>query len=258
MTQPADPGFATPPLVVDAAPINYTAMGGLYSATTPITLDDPARLTAGVQVLETNIAYSVASWDASCEAENPDKAGICVPLSDRFPAVVIVTAAEDSLVAGAEGGEIDRAEYGMRLAEEQQVEEAFAERLITDAGSPTDAADDEAIVVAVGALEQAVREQRLPVVLHAPVRFAALAASKGLVVKANATGRLQTPLGSTWVFGSGYGELGSVLVGTGPVTVRRSPVFSAEQVATGQNSRFGMAEREVVASYEGIAVAHGV
>lgn len=258
MTQPAEPGFATPPLVVDAAPINYSAAGGLYSATTPINLNEPARISAGVQVRETNTSYTVASWDSRCGAENPDKAGAGVTTTEPFPARVVVTGAECSLV-GSDDGELARAEYAMRLAEEQQAEEALAEILAGAVSDPLEApTGDDPIVTVVGNLEELIRAQRLPVVLHATVRFAALAASKGLVVKGNQAGRLQTPLGSTWVFGSGYGDLGTTLYATGPVTVRRGPVSSFDVDAVRQNERFAIAEREVVTSYEGVAVAQAV
>ena len=258
MTAPVEPQFTMPPLIVEAAPINYSPAGGLYSATTPINLDDPARIPAGVQVRETNTSYTVASWDPRCGAENPDKAGAGVSLSDRFPSTVVVTAAECSMV-GSEGDEEERAQYAMRLAEEERVEDALAVVLAAAVETPLPAvAGDDAIVTAVGHLEELVRAQRLPVVLHASARFGALAASKGLVLKGNQTGRLVTPLGSTWVFGSGYAGLANTLYATGPVTVRRSSVFSAEVDTVRKNERFAIAEREVVASYEGVAVAHEV
>lgn len=258
MTQPVEPGFTTPPLVVDAAPINYSAAGGLYSATTPINLNEPARIAAGVRVRETNTSYSVSSWDATCDAENPPKSGLGLKTSEPFPARVIVTGAECSLV-GSDDGELARAEFAMRLAEEQQAEEALASILVDAVASPLPAGGGaDPIVTVVGNLEELIRAQRLPVVLHASVRFGALAASKGLVVKGNQAGRLQTPLGSTWVFGSGYGDLADTLYATGPVTVRRGAVFSADVDAVRQNERFAIAEREVVTSYEGVAVAQAV
>ena len=141
----------------------------------------------------------------------------------------------------------DLAAQRLRIAEEVAVSSAFAEALLDAGGDPDEAPAD--VVETVGAIEEVLGRTGIRGVVHAARRNIALLASKSMIVRGNA-GRLETPGGHAWAFGTGYDNLGMSLVATGPVTIYRTPVVVTPSVHHGQNRRSALAEREVLPTYE--------
>ena len=244
-----------PALERRAAPANPLAVGTLYVAATVADLAAPSRIDGGVNIEQVNCGESAGVWPLDCPP--PDDAGE-LRGGDRaaaltFDAYGVWAADECSLVGATEQEARERAMQRLRLTEERVVSAAFADRLLADAGTAATAPGD-GIVGAVGALEEALAEGGLPGVIHAARHHLAYAANKGLVVRVQG-GRLETPGGNVWAFGTGYGELGATLVGTGPVTIFRSDVQVDVGMNHGQNERTAVAQRAVVPTYECAAIA---
>lgn len=239
-----------PRIQYEATPANPHT-GGLYSAATLTTLADPDRLDGGVEVTPVNEGGH-GFWDTGCGPQDDEAA---VKAGDR-PArdsgdSTIVWAADDCSLIGNSAEEAEaRAAQLLRLYEPVDVEVHTAPRLLLAAGTAATApVGDDAFAKAVGALEATLGLTGTSGVIHASRAMAAVAAKHGLLV-ASASGRLTTPLGNAWAFGAGYGALGTTLVATGPVTVRRSSVTANNVVNTRQNERTAIAERIVNVVWE--------
>lgn len=237
------------------------APGGLYSAATLDDLADPARLGGGV-LLESRQRGAHGHWPSMCETvpEDQVKGGDseCQSLTP-FPSTVVWAANDAKLPGLTEQDATLSAQQTLRVVEQVDVEAWLAPLLMERAGTPATAGDAEgsALVAALAAVEAAGSESGLPLVIHAPRSAAALAAYRGLVVKGSGrTGRLETPLGNVWAFGSGYEEeLEGTLVATGPVTVLRSTVETSAALELEHNLRHIIVEREVAVTWETPTVA---
>ena len=126
------------------------------------------------------------------------------------------------------------------------MEAAFATRLLTDAGSPTEVAD---LVAAVGALEELFGGENMTGFVHCRPRFAAVAAQANLLLRGGPA--FTTPAGHRWVFGSGYPDvLGDTLVATSQPFGWRGPVTVREGIKPQLNRFHVIAERSLVVGYE--------
>lgn len=90
--------------------------------------------------------------------------------------------------------------------------------------------------------------------LHAPIRYAVLAARNGLLIADGPAYR--TPIGTIWSFGGGYPDDGRIFV-TGNTTVYRSPdvdVPPAREVFNRSTNQYRMlAQREYAVAYDCVA-----
>lgn len=235
-----------PPVLHDAAPVNPPGFG-LYAAATVTDLSGPSRLLGGVSLRIYNGIARTGDWPADITAE-PDLTkdpGRPDQWTEVFETVVGWSAVEaeptepvDELRA--------RAEHGLILTESHHTEAAIVPRLLADAGP---AAAVPGLAAALGQLEQALAAAGLPGVIHAPRRYAALAAQANLLVRGS--GAHRTPLGNTWAFGSGYADgLGDTLIATSPVTVWRDPLVVNDTLDPDRGARYAVAERAVAVGYE--------
>lgn len=243
-----------PPRVVDAPAANPAAHQGLYTAATVVDVPDPARLSFGLTVRQTN-CLATGRWAPGCI--DPDAAARKDGrrAADKDSLTTVVYAAYRCRQEGITPTELtELSAQAMRLREHIEVEDFIAPRLLTDA-APVGAALP--LARALGAVEEAIAGTGMTGVVHAPVSLAAAAAAAHLLVP-NATGQLTTPLGNRWAFGAGYGDLGPTLVGTGPAWVWRSTIntVAAWNMPTGE--QLVVAEREVSVSWECVTAANAV
>lgn len=147
---------------------------------------------------------------------------------------------------------LSNARQNLRITEQNAVETAFADLLLTEATAPSvpgaPAATD--IVSAVALLEAAAARHRLPGVIHASPYWAASATDHDL---AKGAPLAKSPLGHSWAFGGGYVDtLQNTLVITGPVTLWAGP--TTERVVTdprtGAGTRYALVERTVLVAFE--------
>ncbi|HUO37259.1 MAG TPA: hypothetical protein VMU34_05165, partial [Mycobacterium sp.] len=114
-------------------------------------------------------------------------------------------------------------------------------------------------VDAVGYLEQALGDARMPGVLHCRCGWAAHAAAAHNVAIRDASGDYYSPLGHRWVFGSGYDQvLGNTLVATTAKLVGfRNPVETRQtDPSDAMTGVFQViAERSLVVFYEAVVGA---
>lgn len=253
MSAPLTTTTTYPPLELRAALANPLTTGTLYTAATVQELGDPARIDGGASIQQTNYGTGYGSWPLDCPtpADAGEKRGQRAGQLD-FPAFAAWAVDECALIGTTEQEVTDLARQQLRIHEERIVSAEFAETLLDRAGT---AATAQSIVRALGALEEALGETGVPGVIHAARRH--IAALKDQIVR-GPSGRLETPGGHRWAFGTGYAPLGDTLVATGPVTIYRSPVQTSVGVDQRQNERTALAEREVLPTYEGIAVAHEI
>lgn len=243
-----------PALHVVATPANPTAYG-LYAAATVLTLDDPARLLGGVSVDQLNTSGAHGRWPVECVPDPvPEPMG-----GDRhgyleYPATV-VWATDDCHLPGQTAAEAEtRAIQTLRITESLDVEEHTAELLADRAGAPVAVAGtgQDAVRAAVGVIEGQLAATGILGVIHAPASMAA--ALKPWIVERS--GRMTSPLGNTWAFyGGGQDTLEGLIIGTGPVTIRRASVTVGTGLHLPLNRRLVVAEREVVVSWEATTVA---
>lgn len=258
MTTPVVTGF---PALNRVEPPANPAPGGLYSAATIDDLVDPARLGGGV-LLESRQRGARGRWPSVCE-EVPDeqvKGGEpdCESIT-RFPSTVVWASNDSKLPGLTEQDATESAQQTLRIGEQVEVEEWLAPLLVERAGDPIAAGDAEgsALVAALSAVEAKGADSGLPLVIHAPRSVAAIAAYRGLVERVGGrTGRLETPLGNVWAFGSGYeDDLAGLLVATGPVTVLRSSIEVSAALELEHNLRHIIVEREIAVTWEQPTVA---
>lgn len=236
--------------------------GGLYTAATIEPTDDE-RLDGGVEVTPVNEATAGHGyWDTGCGPQDDPAASKEGERAGRVysPSLIVWAADDCSLIANSAEEARARAAQLLRLYEPLDVEADTATRLLAAAGTaataPT-ATYAPAFVLAVGAVEAALGRTGVAGVIHASRDLAAAAAHFGLIVNGPG-GRLTTPLGNAWAFGGGYDALGSTLVGTGPVTVRRSSVTARDTFEHRQNQRTAIAERTINVSWELATVAQKI
>lgn len=254
MTAPAD--LKIPPHIFEAPFANPIA-GGLYGAAAVEVLNDPPRLAFGLEIWPSNCGQ-VQRFDPTCGADNDDKTEKGDRAAVQFGSIGVV--ASDECALGRSDDEAQRrASQTLRLREQPEVEDWFAERLLEDAGTPATAVGTggDALIAAVGSLELALGARGIPGVIHASAKLAA-AAVHANVAKAGSNGKYTTPLGHQWAFGGGYGDLGNTLVATGPVYVVQSSVVTGLGREVRRNTRLAIAEREIAVGYECAAVAANI
>ncbi|WP_242412578.1 hypothetical protein [Mycolicibacterium canariasense] len=126
------------------------------------------------------------------------------------------------------------------------VEQAFAERLLDDAGTPAAASD---LVEAVSKIEDALAEANTLGVVHARAGWLPYAAQAQLLVRTGSA--LRTPGGHQWVFGGGYvAGLGDTLVATSQPFGWRQPVQVDEGITEAHDAFVASVERSLVVGYE--------
>ena len=250
------PTSTYPALELRAPVANPLAVGTLYRAATIEEMASPARIDGGARIEQTNSGEAYGTWPLDCPTpgDTQDKRG------ERgealtFPAFAVWAVDECSLVGTSEREASDLAMQRLRLREELAVSAAFVDTLLDHAGTAASASGG--LIGALGAIEEALGRTGMRGVVHASRRHVAMAAHLGLVVRGN-SGRLETPGGHDWAFGTGYDGLGDTLVGTGPVTVYRTPVVVTPAVDHRQNERMVLAEREVMPTFQLAAVAHEI
>ncbi len=248
MTTPTTP-ITLPPRLVEAALANPLP-GGLYAAATLVPLDDPAHLDGGVQVEQRNCGEATI-WQLGCDPDaNPDDKGAGdtdEPNLETFDAIGVLATSRCGLVGRTEERAREDASQKLRLQEQLQAETWASTALLTASGTPATA--EGGLVGAVGRIEQALGVLGVQGVIHAPASLAAVAMNARLAVP-SASGKFLSPLGHLWAFGAGYGALVNRIVGTGPVTVYRTPVAVSVGLGQRQNERLAVAEREVAVTWE--------
>lgn len=252
--------LGVPPVHI-VEPAANPAPGGLYSAALVTDIAGPSRIAGGI-VRESRNIGGHGQWPlngADVGDDDVKGGGIdCASLAD-FDAIGVWASNDSALPGMSEQDASLSAHQTLRLTEPVEVEEFLAPKLIEAATETISVGDSEgsAIVAALSAVESQAAQTGMQLVIHAPRSVAALAASKALVVRTGnrSNMRLETPLGNVWAFGTGYGELGNVLVATGPVTVHRSPVVESQAIETKKNHRLVIVEREVAVTWDGDVIA---
>lgn len=228
---------------VQVAGVQATPLaGGLYAAATLVDSAD-ARHLGGIQLEPVNTGVS-GRWPADVSADTSDllKQG-SRPEWLGFGATVVWASDEVKSVGTTDEGGVQRAEHLMRLLEPVEVEDFVAEQLseFSDADPAMSLKDQ------LGLIEEELGRFGRPGVVHA--RRGSIPHLNGLIVRQGSS--LLTPGGHRWVFGAGYGSLGNDLVGTGPVTVQRSPVQTRQVFDRSDNVRATLSERVVAVGWEG-------
>lgn len=242
------------PVTVDASLVN-PAPNGLFASTSWTDQDNPLRwLPSGINIRVFNYGGGTAHsvWDAAWCAAEEDltlddlKVGERPDFPDSFLAITTYAADDCDLTAASQAEVRSRAQQVFRLQEPLAVETKFATRLLSDAGTPTDASG---LLAGVSFLEGLLAKTNTIGQIHASAEWAAYAVRAGVAIR---TGNaLKTPLGHQWVFGGGYVEaLGAKLVATsptlgwrGPVDVKDAPSYRVEEFTA-------VAERSLVVGYE--------
>lgn len=148
----------------------------------------------------------------------------------------------------------ENAERWLELQESNDVEMAFAARMLNDAGAP---ASSSSFLDALGKLEAAIAETGLPGFIHASPYWAPYAAVSMAVKPAPIGSPQQTNMGTTWVFGGGYrNSLDSVLVATSQPYGWRGAVAVTEAMYDATDPLFiAVAERSFVVGIEKVIAA---
>jgi len=149
----------------------------------------------------------------------------------------------------------ENATQWLQISEQNDVETAFATRLLNDAGTLPSTAD---FIAALGALEVAIAKTRIQAYIHASPRVAAQAAFNQVLLQDD-HGQWHTPLGSMWVFGGGYdGLLDDTLVATsqpygwrGAIALTEAMIEPDHGAGTASTTDFAVvAERSFAVGYE--------
>lgn len=248
-----------PTVEFEAPPVPSSGYG-LYSAATLFDTGEVARHLGGVTLRAYNCdtGYGTYSTDLCDDAPETKAPGERTTPEDFTPMVVWAASecAPDATAAEIMG----RANHLRTLKEPLLVESAFATKILTDAGAPSTAPD---LVSAIGILEEYLGELGFQGYIHLSRHWAAAASQYRW---GNQSGPvLRSPLGHTYVFGGGYGDvLSDTLVATGPLFIWRSTPFE-QVVTTGthptaalNNTVYGLSERIVTVAYECPAFAVSV
>lgn len=229
-------------------PVSYTAVqanplgGGLYDAASVVDAADGRHL-SGIMLEPVNDGIS-GLWEYAGE-DNPDKVGERLDWPS-FPGTVVWAADSVKTVGASIEGARERAEHILRLREPVEVEQFVAGQLLEAEASAVASVKEQ-----MAHLELELGERGYPGVIHASREL--LPALKDFIVRQGQA--MFTPGGHRWAFGGGYEALGTTLVGTGAVTVVRSPIAQAEAIDTRLNDFHAIAERVVAVGWEGEALA---
>ena len=229
-------------------PVTYTAVqanplgGGLYDAASVVDAADGRHL-SGIMLEPVNEGAS-GLWEYAGE-DNPDKVGERLDWPS-FPGTVVWAADSVKTVGTTLEGAKERAEHILRLREPVEVEQFVAGQLLEATASAEASVREQ-----MAHLELELGKRGYPGVVHASREM--LPVLKDFIVRQGQA--MFTPGGHRWAFGGGYEALGTTLVGTGAVTVVRSPITQAEAVDTRLNDFHAVAERVVAIGWEGDALA---
>lgn len=229
-------------------PVTYTAVqanplgGGLYDAASVVDAADGRHL-SGIMLEPVNEGAS-GLWEYAGE-DNPDKVGERLDWPS-FPGTVVWAADSVKTVGTTLEGAKERAEHILRLREPVEVEQFVAGQLLEATASAEASVREQ-----MAHLELELGKRGYPGVVHASREM--LPVLKDFIVRQGQA--MFTPGGHRWAFGGGYEALGTTLVGTGAVTVVRSPITQAEAVDTRLNDFHAVAERVVAVGWEGDALA---
>ncbi|NWO04213.1 MAG: hypothetical protein HLX50_00485 [Alteromonadaceae bacterium] len=229
-------------------PVSYTAVqanplgGGLYDAASVVDAADGRHL-SGIMLEPVNDGIS-GLWEYAGDA-NPDKVGERLDWPS-FPGTVVWAADSVKTVGASIEGARERAEHILRLREPVEVEQFVAGQLLQAEASAVASVKEQ-----LAHLELELGKRGYPGVVHASREL--LPFLKDFIVRQGQA--MFTPGGHRWAFGGGYEALGTTLVGTGAVTVVRSPVTQAEAIDTRLNDFHAIAERVVAIGWEGDALA---
>lgn len=231
--------------------------------------EGPDRFTiGGVQVRTINYGGENSSgvWEAQwCGDADPDdqiKHGSRPDFPDTFNPIHVwawdacaATATQDHRYV------VENASRWLSLQENNDVETAFAARLINEAGTPETSTS---LLDALGQLEAAIAATRLPGYIHVSPYLAPFL-SAAMVFKPDAPNSAKLPktiLGSTFVFGAGYGDsLAMTMVATSqPYGWRGDPavteaMYEAADGTDTQNQFVAVAERSFAVGYEKLIAA---
>lgn len=244
--------------VVFEAPLVNPAPNGLLAATNWTDEAGPLRwLASGVDVRVFNYGGEAAfgEWMADWCAQTDDldagdiKTGQRPDFPDTFLPITTWAFDECDLTQRSQDEVQTRAQQTLRLQEPNAVEAAFAERLLTDAGTPEAVAS---LKAAVGYLEGELAKTNTVGFIHAGAQWASQ--QFGLVIKSGT--RLVSPLGHTWVFGGGYVDgLDQTLVATSQPFGWRGEVMVQGAPKLEWNRYRAIAERSLVIGYEAVVAA---
>ncbi|MEV5391948.1 hypothetical protein [Nocardia farcinica] len=221
---------------------------GLYSVTSVIELDEPARTLGGADWVPTNCG-GAGVWDhGTCPEPAPSdvKGGIDRPDHGHFPTVVLWASDECPITTVDTADAIARAQHLLALNEPLLTEEHLA-GLLAERATPLPAVAS--LTDAVGALEEALGGGGFTGVLHSRRGLAAHATNQHLILTQGArmvTAGMSTP----WAFGGGYTVLGDTVYATGPLTLWRSPVTTRVAITGTTNERLALAERRLIVGWE--------
>jgi hypothetical protein len=201
-----------------------------------------------------------APWCGLPTPPNATKSGARPAFPVKFDPIIVwaFDACDETEQSRAEVRE--NAQRWLEILAPFNVEKAFITRLKTDAGLP---ASSTSFLDAVGQIENAIAITGLPGFIHASPALMPYAAMNQLLVKDTPTGMLKTPLGSTWVFGGGYGTvLGKEMIATSqPYGWRDSPGLTEtmyephDSVTAYLNQFIAIAEQQFAVGYEQIISA---
>lgn len=192
-----------------------------------------------------------ASLDGTGRAGETLKFGERPDVLDPFEAMTVWAYDECDLTAPSRKEVDRRAPQILRLEEQVAVEHEFANRLLTDAGTP-DNVDD--LVLAIGFLEAQLALTNTVGFIHVGAQWAAVAASSQVLTKSGT--KLTTPLGHTLVFGGGYvNGLENTLVATSQPFGWRTEAETRSAIDERHNTYAAIAERSVLVGYEAVIAA---
>lgn len=240
------------PVPFAAPPVNPSPQG-LYAATAWTDITGPSRHLSGVEIRPAGnygggSAFGVweSDWCSVPPLDGERKEGTRPDWLDPFAPVTVWAYDECDLTAPSRREVEQRAMQIFWLHEHVAVEREFANRLLTDAGSPEAVAT---LTAAIGHLEAQFAITNTVGFIHAGVQWAAAAAASQLVGKSGT--KLITPLGHTLVFGGGYVEgLEDTLVATSQPFGWRDATVLRTAIDERRNIFAAIAERSVLVGYE--------
>lgn len=246
----------TPYVVVDAPEPRALRYGLLLAANGPLPL--PVHALAGGVTYSPVGCGKARQYTVTCHTSNEAKTfDARAAVVERDP--TIVYAALKCPPVGTSGS--DQTDLATRnLTDgEQTIAEQILAGLMSAEATPVTPPDTTSLTSVVAELEQSLHGQAPDSdygyvgYLHASPRLAAYAAAATLIVRDGTL--LRTPLGTIWVFGGGYPDLG-VIYATGQPTVWRAeqPAVASE-LDRETNQISSIAEREYAVSYDCVCLS---
>lgn len=236
-----------PPLPVVMPPATPSP-GGLLDAATIVT-QDPPRHDGGLTLISPNHpAHGV--WPTGCGDTHSagQKTGHHAEPT-LFPGT-IVWASDECATVGISPEELaTRAENGLSLTAPIEIEKQVASQLVKIEPGP--AATN--LVEAVARVEAAISADGYTGVIHAPRGLLAYFQAAKMIIRQG--GRLFTPGGHRWAFGTGYGDLSGRIVGTGPVIVYMSTPTVTSSTDPRRNRLHVVAEQTIAAGWDTPTIA---